>query len=487
MSDEPDWRRPHPLTIVVGIVGFVANNALPLVLLLVAGGAGLGLELIAFAVGLVTVGVGIGRWYVTRYAVTSTAVEHRSGIVNRQARTIPLDRIQQVAVAQPVIARVFGLAAVQISEASADGDVAISYLGLGPANELTATLRSLARTRDAAPPDDPMTPLSSLPPPPMVLHRTDTGDLVRYQLAVRTPGLAVGALVVTAIGVLGGASAGGGAALGGGVVGTVVVVGSVAMSAIGPIFTLGGFELSRGDRGLTVDMGLLSRRHLEVRPDRIQTVTVTSGPIARRLDLHQVVFSAAVGTAASQGQVTHLGPAVRTDDVDHLLQRALDLESGLSTSFEPVSGLTVRRFLFRATGAWAVTLLPWLVVMVATGALGDALIAGVLTVVWSSVAVAWARERFGRLGVAVDGDRVVFRHGVLVHRLTQLASANAQAVVVRSSWFQRRLGLADLNVSTAGVGPGHAVRIPDLPAPRAAELAAIVAGTAAATRWELTR
>ncbi|NIR39681.1 MAG: hypothetical protein GWN07_27990, partial [Actinobacteria bacterium] len=74
----------------MGIVGFVANNALPLVLLLVAGGAGLGLELIAFAVGLVTVGVGIGRWYVTRYAVTSTAVEHRSGIVNRQARTIPL-------------------------------------------------------------------------------------------------------------------------------------------------------------------------------------------------------------------------------------------------------------------------------------------------------------------------------------------------------------------------------------------------------------
>ena len=58
------------------------------------------------------------------------------------------------------------------------------------------------------------------------------------------------ALFLIAIGVLGGASIGVEGAFGGGLLGTVVVVGSIALAAIGPIFTLGGFELRRGDRGL---------------------------------------------------------------------------------------------------------------------------------------------------------------------------------------------------------------------------------------------
>lgn len=496
MSDEPEWHRPHPLTIVVSIVGFVADNALPLVFVIAAGGAGAGFELIGFAAGLLTVGYGVGRWYVTRYALTSTTVEHRSGIINRQARSIPLDRIQQVAVAEPVVARVFGLAAVQISEASADGDVAISYLGVGSATELTETLRALARARDAGAgstetPDgategdsDEGRP-SSLPPPQLMLHQTDTGDLVRYQLAVSAPGLAVAVAAVAAIGVLvGGLSAGAGATFGGGVVASVIVLGLVVVSAIGPIITLGGFELRRGDRGLTVDMGLLSRRHLEVRPDRIQTVTVASGPLARRMELHQVVFSAAVGAAVPTGQVTHLGPAVRTESVDDLLHRAVDLESGFATELEPVSRLTVRRFLVRATLLWSVTLCPGGVALVARG---EAPAAVLLSAAWFGIAAAWALGRHRRLGVAVDEDRVVFRHGVLVHRLTQLASANAQVVVVRSSWFQHRMGLADLVVSTAGVGPSPAVRVPDLPVARAEELARQVARVAASTRWELVR
>jgi len=231
-------------------------------------------------------------------------------------------------------------------------------------------------------------------------------------------------------------------------------------------------------------MGLLTRRHLEVRPARIQTVTVTSGPIARRMDLHQVVFSAAVGKAAPENRVTHLGPAVHTAAVDELLSRSLDLESGFRALLEPVSPLTTRRFLVRSGLAYLVIGLPIAVVLTLTA---HPVVALVLTGAWFAAAVAWARARYRRLGVAVEQGRVVMRSGVLVHRLTQLSMVNVQSVVVRASFFQRRLGVADLVVSTAGIGPGHAVRVPDLPVARAESMARELGSAAAESRWELAR
>ncbi len=147
MSAEPNWRRPHPLTVVVLIVGFVSGNALPILAVFAFGGGGIGFDTVAMAGGAITIAFGALGWFMTGYDVTDEAVHHRSGILNRQSRSIPLARIQQVAVLEPVAARAVSLAVVQVAEASADGDIEIRYLGKADAAALTlrATFGRLPR------------------------------------------------------------------------------------------------------------------------------------------------------------------------------------------------------------------------------------------------------------------------------------------------------------------------------------------------------
>ena len=87
------------------------------------------------------------------------------------------------------------------------------------------------------------------------------------------------------------------------------------------------------------------------------------------------------------------------------------------------------------------------------------------------IAIWHARRRFARLGLSLDGQRLVVRDGVLTHRLTQVPLSHIQSVTTRASFFQRRLGLCSLDVSTAGIGPGNHVSVPDLTADRCREVA----------------
>jgi putative membrane protein len=488
VNADVEWSRPHPLSVVVMVATFLAGNAWPIIVILVAGGGGIGFDNIAVLVGAATVGWGALGWYMTGYAVTTDAVRYRSGILNRQARSIPLDRIQQVSVAEPVLARIVGLAVVQVAEASADGDIEIRYLGLPAAQALTERLRHHARRTDddVNAGSDKATAGSVLPRPPprpaTRLHTGRIGDLLTYQMASLAPGLAVlmTAALVPAVIVAVELSRGAGAVIV--VVGIVAAVVLAAITIAGAMLQFGNFTLDRGARSLTIDTGLLSRRQVEVRPDRIQTLTVTSGPVARRIGLHEIRFSAAIGKATKQQQsMVHIAPAVRTDEIPLLVQGSVDVDAGLGVALEPVNPVTVHRALVRAGIVYLFLIAPPSIIV-----LPDfPYIAVIAATVWWGVAVWFARARYRRLGISLDGDRLVLRRGVLQHHLTQIPLVNVQSVSTTASWFQRRLGVADLRVSTAGIGPDHFAVVPDLSAGRADELARILGASASDTPWEL--
>ena len=482
-----DWQRPHPLSVAVLIASFVANNAWTIAVAVV-GGSVLDLDSILLVGGAVTVLFGVLGWYMTGFAVTDDAVEYRSGVLHRRARSIPLDRIQQVSVAEPVLARIAGLAVVQVAEASADGDVEIRYLKLAAANELTGRLRDLVRAREAtAMPDSDQVagdgdPLPQPERPAVVLHRTRIGELVRFQLAMKAPVHGAISVVLAAVAIA--------LALGTSLVGDIALF-SVSASILaamalldmgGVVLTFGNLTLRRGARALRIDTGLLSRRRIEVRPDRIQIVTVGSGPLARRFGLHEVKFSAATGKAGrSQRQLVHLAPAIRTDRIVGLIQGSVDVDAGFDVELEPVSELTVRRQLVRAGMAYAFVVVPASVGLFVLHPVGVVF----PTLVWWPAVIWYARARHRRLGLSVDQRRLIVRRGVVNHELTQLPLTNVQSVTTHASFFQRRLGLADLIVATAGIGAAHHVRVPDLPHGRADELRIALAEAAAATMWEL--
>lgn len=84
-------------------------------------------------------------WQMTEFRVTASAVELRSGVLNRQNRQARLDRIQGVNVHRTLFARVFGAARLEIVVAGHDANLHLQYLGSAAAEELRREILGIAR------------------------------------------------------------------------------------------------------------------------------------------------------------------------------------------------------------------------------------------------------------------------------------------------------------------------------------------------------
>lgn len=475
-----EWQRPHPLTVAVQIVLFVGQSGFPLLVAVGLGGGAFGFDTIAVVAGAVTVGAGALSWWMTTYAVTNESLEFRSGVLNRQVRSLPVDRIQQVSIAEPLLARLVGLAVVQVAEASADGDVEIRFLKLDAATALSDGLRA----RSAAASVDVATPGEVPPPEPPVreLHRSRAGRVAAYRLLSAVPGALLGLVVAAAAAVVVSAGVSGLAGIAVFVIAALVLLVVVVLTTAALVLNIGNFVLRRSSRALVIEAGVLNKRQVEVRPERIQTVTVTSGPLARRADMHEVSFSAATGKAVpTQQALVNLAPVATAAEAAAVIPAAIDVEPLSEDGLHPVSPVTVRRQLVRSGLAWLLVVVPGSIGLAFVHPLGAVL----PSVVWWPIAVWYARARFARLGYAADAVRLVVRHGVLQHHLTEIPLDNVQSVSLRANVFQRRLGVADLTAATAGIGPAHHVVVPDMPADTARALAERLADHAAVTPWEL--
>lgn len=103
---------------------------------------------------------GLLSWLFTGYRVVGGELQITEGVLIRKSRTLPLERLQGIEVAQPIRARVFGLAQLRIEVAGAsETEAPLSYLKLGEARELRRQLLALsgrpgpaaAETHQAAP------------------------------------------------------------------------------------------------------------------------------------------------------------------------------------------------------------------------------------------------------------------------------------------------------------------------------------------------
>jgi membrane protein YdbS with pleckstrin-like domain len=86
------------------------------------------------------------RYRVHRWEVTDTAVYTQTGWWTRERRIAPMSRIQTVDYAEGAIARLFGLASVTVTTASAAGALEIAGLDKLRAQELTEELTLSADT-----------------------------------------------------------------------------------------------------------------------------------------------------------------------------------------------------------------------------------------------------------------------------------------------------------------------------------------------------
>ncbi len=68
-------------------------------------------------------------WRFHTYRISGEAVESRSGVLFRQHRRAPLDRIQSVNLQRPLLARALGLTQVEVQTGGQGGKVVLAYLG----------------------------------------------------------------------------------------------------------------------------------------------------------------------------------------------------------------------------------------------------------------------------------------------------------------------------------------------------------------------
>jgi uncharacterized protein len=83
------------------------------------------------------------RYRVHRWEVTDTAVHTRSGWLGRESRIAPLSRVQTVDSRQGALMRVFGLASITVTTASAAGPITVDCLDAATAREVVARLTAI--------------------------------------------------------------------------------------------------------------------------------------------------------------------------------------------------------------------------------------------------------------------------------------------------------------------------------------------------------
>ncbi|GAA3777036.1 hypothetical protein GCM10022240_30580 [Microbacterium kribbense] len=112
------------------------------------------LILVALLVVLVVVLILIGLFYLAwrfhTFRITGDDVEVRQGVLFRSHRRAPLDRVQGVNLTRPMLARLVGMAKLEVVGAGSDANVKLEYLATGTAEEVRADILTLASGRQLA-------------------------------------------------------------------------------------------------------------------------------------------------------------------------------------------------------------------------------------------------------------------------------------------------------------------------------------------------
>jgi putative membrane protein len=332
-------------------------------------------------------------WRVRAYRITEQQIELRTGVVFRSHRHLPLDRIESVDTAQPIIPRLLGLAEIRVEAVSqGDSELKLRYLSEPAAvllrDELTA--RRTRRARRAPETVEATEPIVRVEPRELAIAYL----LLPAALAVPIMLVPLAALVVT----------------GESIVAVLVVLPSAAVGAF-PLLVgverLWDFRLEDAGDTLVVRRGLLNLTTQRIVTGRIQAVRIDQPLLWRPWKRFRVV----VDVAGYRGQRDQEGAAaatllpVATAEVVRTMLTRIEIRTDLDTlEFKSAPGRAKWRSPLR----------------------------------WRFYQVAWT------------DSHAVCRSGRFWRRTAVVPHAKLQSVRLTQGPWQRRLMLCTLHLDTAG-------------------------------------
>ena len=463
LVEQDGARRLHPFTLLFSTVGIARRLILPALFGGISAGGGDAGRAVVFILAVLTVPsfvFAVGHFLTFRYVITGEELIYRSGVLRRRQRVIPLTRVQNIEVRQSLVQRLTGVAELRVETAGggAEPEAALSVLGLSDADALrNALLSRRAATRasdlttaesDAAEHAD-ATPLVHLTPPELAMAGATANEagliaaalvgalqfaddlpvpLERYLPDVESylaNQSVAGTILLIAVFTAG-----------------LIVIGWV-FSVVGSVVGYYDFRLTRSGDDLHKRYGLFSRRETNVPLRRVQSIRVEESLLRRPLNLASLKIETAGGPAQQQrGGAEAFVPIAYANRVPSLIQALFPSFALDTTELKPVHPRSFRRSATRYA------------LLIAVSAGGLAFVN--LRFLWllAALPLAWmvARWQYRMRGYALAAEHVVLRSGVL-NRITWIVPDDKiQTLHLTTTPFQRRHGLASLEVDTASGG-----------------------------------
>lgn len=314
----PAWQRLHPLTPLVAALRSLVLLVLALLEDSRGRSAGLAVILIILgAVSLLLFTLGLVRYAVTKWALDGATLRIETGLLRRDARQLPLARIQAVDVVRPFLARAFGLAELRVRLAgSGRSNGRLAYLAGPVALDLRARLLAGHHGLDQSTPEPAEQPLATVPP----------GRLVAA--ALLSPAAAIALALVVALIALATVSRAATAAIGGTLVIYAISFARLTWRRVADQY---GFAVALAPDGLRVRRGLLSTVAETVPFARVQAVRKVEPLAWRPMGWCRLEVDVAGSAGREQGSRSSrltraLLPVGPTATADWLLTSALGLK-----------------------------------------------------------------------------------------------------------------------------------------------------------------
>ncbi len=485
LNTQREAQRLHPITLLQRVVASLPALAFILLPALTSSDTESWFTLaIALAYGFFALPAIVLQYMRFSYRVTPREIIIQSGVLTRKNRSIPIERVQNIQIEQPLLPRVTGTARVKIETAgSSSTEGVLEYIGLDAAHELRRTIRSFKEqaapsshtASTASDPDEPAvatsddddlgTPLFAMPLQRVLLSgafrfsllyiavifsfiellNPNPNDIARWMTRGELEGLLDTA--TTSPWLIG--------------IATVIVAGFFAWCT-GIAVNLNkyyNFRLWRDEEKLRFKRGLLTLSEGTIPLKKVQTLILRTNPLMRFFGWYALEVQTVGLNVEEQGHRVVV-PFAQKSEILPLARQIHDFS--MPDAFSSVSPLTVRRHFVRYTAV--------LVVLTALASYVATLIDGVAIwqEVWWALALTplilgYALLHYRNHYYAVGDDGFYVRRGVVRQYLWITPVEKYHVFYRRASVFQRRLGLESLFVDTAGAAAFAYPEVIDLP------------------------
>jgi putative membrane protein len=469
MADTAADRRLHPATLFIrfvrkvpefvlglpALVGFASNANMQRILLIsLLGGT------FALLGSLMT-------WLRFRYGVGERDIVIESGVLHRQRRVIPFDRVQDIDIEQRFLARLFGTAKVRIETGGGGKDEGdLDAVSLDEARRLRDVIRGAASHAAAVADAEEERLLFKMELPRLLLaglfnfsliYLAVVGGAFQYlqplferniidpdQLRVPTREQAAAAAAYVTLLLI-----------------ALLLFLGVLTGVVRTVMRDYGFRLTRAPAGFRRRRGLLTLSEVIIPLRRVQLALIGSGWLRRRLGWFDLQFQTLSADAQQSGHQAAT-PFARIEEIVPILAEAgMEELPPLGAYFRVSRRAIWRRYLsdlIPLALAALIASLVWRPALLFLIPLGLAAII---------VIFGWRRHRY-----ALTAGALYMAEGVFRHRLWIMPFGSAQTISLRRSPLQRKFGLATLEVDTAGASLFRYPAIRDLEADAAEALAA---------------